>query len=146
MDIAKRLGWDEPPIGTPREEPEEFPPSSAIPQGADFLANPPRQFRHRKWGIEYRLIQNTDNYVSYACTNEQQVDQVIFLKNRRALTIEAVKSLLKGKYKTHYFEDFNYPIASLIQEHTHSNNQQYCVRGQFSLFVLLELTGINPEG
>ena len=144
-DVAKRLGWNEPPL-TSDMEVEAVQPSLAIPQVADFLTNPPQFFRYLKWGIQYRLIQNTDNYVSYACINDTQVDHIIFLKNRRDYTIEAVKALLKGKYKALYFEDFNYPIASLIQEHTHSNNQQYCARGQWSICNLLKLTGINPEG
>jgi len=148
-DIARRLGWTQPPLEEePVVEPHRGRRSQTIPQGAEFLLNPPETFEYPEWDIEYRLLQNTNDFISYVCTVEEQslVDLVIFLKNRRNSTMAHVKSLLKGTYKMHYFEDFNYPIASLIQEHSHKNNQAYAARGQWSICNLLEITGIDPAG
>ncbi len=129
-------------------EPHTTRRSQVIPQGAEFLLNPPDTFEYPSWGIEYRLLQNTGDFISYVCNiNENsQVDLVFFLKNRRNSTMRTLKGLLKGAHKMHYFEDFNYPIASLIQEHSHKNNQAYAARGQWSICNLLEITGIDPAG
>jgi hypothetical protein len=148
-DIARRLGWDQTPLEEdPVVEPHRAQRSQTIPQGAEFLLNPPERFEYPSWGIEYRLLQNTNDFISYVCTiNENsQVDLVIFLKNRYPSTITTLKGLLKGSYKMHYFEDFNYPIASLIQEHSHKNNQAYAPISQWSICNLLEITGIDPGG
>ena len=143
--VATRLGWDEPPLGTRIEEPQSVQPSSAIPQGADFLANPPRRFRYRKWGIEYRLIQNTEFFVSYSATSNTHIDFVLFLKDRRQATKNVVKGMLKGANSKHHFEDANLPVASLLAETVITRGQRnHTPNGLWSLCKLHELTGINP--
>jgi len=148
-DIARRLDWmGQPPVEEePRVEPRTNRSARAIPQGENFLQNPPEYFSFPEWNIEYELLQNYDGCITYVCLLREQslVDLVIFLKNRRESTMTQVKALLKGGYKSHYFEDFNYPIASLVREHSHRNHQAHATKGQWSICKLLELTGICPD-
>ena len=82
-DIAQRLGWDEPPLN---ERGNQEPRAAAIPQGEDFLSNPPSEFTVPKWNLRYRKLESTSSYISYICDNGQLVDQVFFLRNLSILT------------------------------------------------------------
>ena len=146
VDIARRLGWTQPPLEEePVVEPHRGRQSRTIPQGAEFLLNPPETFEYPEWNIEYRLLQNTDDIVSYCATNGKQVDLVIFLKNRRTITYLAIKGLLKGPNSKHHFEDANLPVASLLAETIITSAQRvHTPNGLWSLCKLYELTGINP--
>ena len=147
-NIARRLGWDQPPlVEEPVVEPHRAQRPQTIPQGAEFLLNPPERFEYPEWNIEYRLLQNNDHFVSYCATNGYHVDLVIFLKNRRTNTYLAIKDLLKGSNSKHHFEDANLPVASLLAETIISSAQRvHTPNGIWSLCKLYELTGIHPGG
>ncbi len=146
VDIARRLGWTQPSLEEESVvEPHRGRQSRTIPQGREFLLNPPETFEYPDWDIEYRLLQNTDDIVSYCATNGKQADLVIFLKNRRTNTYLAIKDLLKGPNSKHHFEDANLPVASLLAETIITPAQRvHTPNGLWSLCKLYELTGINP--
>ena len=138
-DIAKRLGWDEPP-----NKKKKKPPSIAIPQGADFLSDPPDEFTVPKWNLRYRKLESNSSYISYICDNGQLVDQLFFLRNKRRESYNAVKALLNGTAHRHYFDDQRYGVASQEVEVSKRSDQYHKQSNGWSLCKLKETIGIDP--
>ena len=138
-DIAKRLGWDEPP-----SKKKKKPPSIAIPQGADFLSDPPNEFTVPKWNLRYRRLESNSSYISYICDNGQSVDHVFFLRNKRRESYDAVKALLNGTAHRHYFDFQRYGVASLEVELSKRSDQYHKQYSGWSTALLKETIGIDP--
>ena len=140
-DIAQRLGWDEPPLN---ERGNQEPRAAAIPQGADFLSNPPSEFTVPKWNLRYRRLANTSSYISYICDNGDLVDHVFFLKNKKSETYDAVKGRLNGTIHRHYFHEQRYGVASLEVEYSKRGDQRNKQYSGWSTALLKETIGIDP--
>jgi len=137
-DIAKRLGWDEPPKKKKKR------PVIAIPQGADFLSNPPNEFTVPKWNLRYRKLESNSSFISYICDNGQLVDQVFFLKNKRNETYDAVKARLNGTAHRHYFQEQRCGVATLAVELSKRTDQYHKQYSGWSTALLKETIGIDP--
>ena len=140
-DIAKRLGWDERPLN---ERGNQAPRPAAIPQGAEFLSNPPNEFTVPKWNLRYRRLKSTSSYISYICDNGDLVDHVFFLRNKRRESYDAVKGWLNGTIHRHYFDDQRYGVASLLVEYSKRSDQYHKQYSGWSLCKLKETIGIDP--
>ena len=140
-DIAKRLGWDEPPLN---ERGNQAPRAAAIPRGEDFLSNPPNEFTVPKKNLRYRKLESTSSYISYICDNGQLVDQVFFLRNKRRETYNEVMGLLNGTHHLHFFESNKYGVASLEVELSKKGDQYHKQYSGWSTAILKETIGIDP--
>ena len=139
-DIAKRLGWDEPPLN---ERGNQEPRAAAIPQGEDFLLDPPDEFTVPKWNLRYRKLESKHSYVSYICDNGRLVDHVIFLRNSRSESYDEVMGLLRGSDHRHYFHEQQFGVASLAVELSKRTDQYHKQYSGWSTALLKETIGID---
>ena len=140
-DIAKRLGWGDPPLN---ERGNQAPRAAAIPQGADFLSDPPDEFTVPEWNLRYRKLKSISSYISYICDNGTNVDLVIFLRNNRHESYKEVMGLLRGTIHRHFFHEQRYGVASQEVELSKRGDQRNKQYSGWSTALLKETIGIDP--